>query len=79
MDSASFRPNGKTILNFMSIFVPKRDFLVHFRVGQICCIGTGSRWLIGTLALFVGLRSLGPIGPVGPVGGLRPPAPPCIS
>ena len=39
MDAPSFRSNGKTIVNFISIFAPKPGFLVHFRTvlpGQAC-------------------------------------------
>ena len=48
MGAACFRPNGKNFVDVLSIFVPKRDFLVNFKVGLTSPIGTGSRWLIGT-------------------------------
>ena len=34
MTPAMFSPNGQTIVQFMSVFVPKLDFLAHFRVEQ---------------------------------------------
>ena len=34
MTPAIFRPNCQTISQFMSIFVPKPDFLIHFRDEQ---------------------------------------------